>query len=140
MTAAAMARPASKPLTRRTGADATTRDGEPPAPPGGRGAGMPVEVGGRLTDIAGAVAPLVGGRGADGAEGAATPTAGDAAGGGPAEEAGIRIVGAAEGFGGKLMRTVSFLGWTFAASAGFGGTGAPDGFGVSSAIYVLCRN
>jgi hypothetical protein len=34
-------------------------------------------------------------------------------------------------FGGKLMRTVSFFGWTFEASAGFGGTG------VSSDIYLV---
>jgi hypothetical protein len=46
------------------------------------------------------------------------------------------MVGAAEGFGGKLMRTVSFLGWTLPVSF-FGGT-APVGifgiFGMFSAI------
>src|SRR5438876_5973611 len=46
----------------------------------------------------------------------------------------ILIVGAAVGFGGKLMRTVSFLGCTFAASAGFGGTAPGAGFGIFSAI------
>jgi len=35
------------------------------------------------------------------------------------------MVGAAEGFGGKLMRTVSFFGWTLPVSF-FGGT-APLG-------------
>lgn len=62
---------------------------------------------------------------------------------------GILMVGAAVGFGGKLMRTVSFLGWTFAASAGFGGTAAAGvtggvvgeepgvgGIGVFSAIMI----
>jgi hypothetical protein len=42
------------------------------------------------------------------------------------------MVGDAVGFGGKLMRTVSFFGCIFAASDGFG---APGGtFGVISAI------
>jgi hypothetical protein len=36
----------------------------------------------------------------------------------------------AVGFGGKLMRTVSFLGCTLEASAGFGGTAPPGGFGL----------
>jgi hypothetical protein len=50
---------------------------------------------------------------------------------------GSLIVGEAVGFGGKLMRTVSFLGWTLTASAGFGGT-APEGkFGIS-AITFFC--
>jgi hypothetical protein len=45
------------------------------------------------------------------------------------------IVGAAEGLGGKLMRTVSFLGWTLPVSF-FGGT-APPGVGIFSAINYL---
>lgn len=64
-----------------------------------------------------------------------------------AEGAGILMVGAAVGLGGKLMRTVSFFGWIlpdsldFAAAGGVapvGGTPpAPDGlFGVLSAICV----
>src|SRR5438132_14322021 len=60
--------------------------------------------------------------------GAATP---------PVPGVGILIVGAAVGLGGKLMRTVSFLGCTLAASAGLGGTPA-GGFGVGSAIHVVC--
>ena len=64
------------------------------------------------------------------ATGAAAPAAALGAG------AGILIVGAAVGFGGKLIRTVSFFGCTFAASVGLGGT-APDGvFGVLSAIKL----
>jgi hypothetical protein len=47
------------------------------------------------------------------------------------------IVGDAEGFGGSVMRTVSFFGCTLAASAGFGGTEPPDGLEVSSAINRL---
>jgi hypothetical protein len=77
-----------------------------------------------------------------------------------AEGAGILIVGAAVGFGGKLMRTVSFFGWIFPDSPGFGGvagaapagaTGGTTGrggaggtapgplgiFGVFSAILVI---
>lgn len=50
--------------------------------------------------------------------------------------AGILMVGAAVGLGGKLIRTVSFLGCTLAASAGLGGT-APDGvLGIFSAIKI----
>jgi hypothetical protein len=45
------------------------------------------------------------------------------------------IVGAAEGLGGKLMRTVSFLGWTFPVSF-FGGTAPPGVFGMFSAIVL----
>jgi hypothetical protein len=45
------------------------------------------------------------------------------------------MVGAAEGLGGKLMRTVSFLGWTLPVSF-LGGT-APDGMlGIFSAIKI----
>jgi hypothetical protein len=41
----------------------------------------------------------------------------------------------AVGFGGKLIRTVSFLGCTLAASAGFGGIPPGGIFGVLSAIF-----
>jgi hypothetical protein len=54
-------------------------------------------------------------------------------GGAPGASVGNLIVGAEVGFGGKLIRTVSFLGWTLAASAGLGGN-APPGAGVFSAI------
>jgi len=53
---------------------------------------------------------------------------------------GILIVGAAVGFGGRLIRTVSFLGWTLAPSAGLGGAGGAGGaggLGVFSAINFL---
>jgi hypothetical protein len=43
------------------------------------------------------------------------------------------MVGAAEGFGGKLMRTVSFLGWTLPVSF-FGGMAPAGTFGMFSAI------
>jgi hypothetical protein len=46
------------------------------------------------------------------------------------------MVGAAVGFGGKLIRTVSFFGWTLAASAGFGGTEPVGVLGVSSGINI----
>jgi hypothetical protein len=51
-------------------------------------------------------------------------------------------VGAAVGFGGKAMRTVSFLGWTLAASGGLGGTppgGGGGGNGFGSAITIVSR-
>lgn len=48
--------------------------------------------------------------------------------------AGILMVGAAVGLGGRLIRTVSFFGCTFAASADFGGTAPPGGLELSSAI------
>lgn len=63
------------------------------------------------------------GAGDAGPAGVAVTTGG--AGGAPAAgKVGSLIVAVAEGFGGKLMRTVSFLGCTLAASPGFGGTGA----------------
>jgi hypothetical protein len=43
------------------------------------------------------------------------------------------IVAVAEGFGGRLMRTVSFFGCTLAASPGLGGTGT---LGMFSAIAI----
>jgi hypothetical protein len=55
----------------------------------------------------------------------------------PGGSVGNFIVGAAEGFGGRLIRTVSFLGWTFEASGGLGGTGAPGKLGMLSAINLF---
>jgi len=87
--------------------------------------------------------PTDGGRGAAGAlaAGAAAVGAGLAAPGPPAGIAGSLIVGDAVGFGGKEIRTVSFLGATLEASEGFGGK-----FSFSSAIsnewlanVKLCR-
>ena len=101
----------------------------------GAGPGRGAVVAGRGA-VEGAAAPT---RGA-GACGAAVPTAGaGAAGAGPAlgppgGSVGNLIVGAAEGLGGKLIRTVSFLGWTFPVSF-FGGT-APPGVGMFSAIVL----
>ena len=122
ISAAAMARDLSTPLIpANTGAERGGGAGLPEGAAAGRGAG----VGG-----VGAAARVTGaatGAGAA-ATGAAAPAAALGAG------AGIFIVGAAVGFGGKLIRTVSFFGCTFAASVGLGGT-APDGvFGVLSAI------
>ena len=49
---------------------------------------------------------------------------------------GSLIVGAAEGLGGKLMRTVSFLGWTLPVSF-FGGTAPVGMLGIFSAIKSI---
>ena len=46
------------------------------------------------------------------------------------------IVGAAEGLGGKVMRTVSFLGSTL-ESDGLGGTAPPGKLGILSAINLF---
>ncbi len=51
----------------------------------------------------------------------------------PGGRVGSLMVGAAEGFGGRLMRTVSFLGWTFPVSF-FGGIAPAGVFGMFSAI------
>lgn len=51
---------------------------------------------------------------------------------------GILIVGAAVGFGGRLMRTVSFLGCTFALSAGLGGVTPPGGTGGLFSDIKFC--
>src|ERR1043166_2035415 len=76
------------------------------------------------------------------APGAAVAGAGAAVGAAPVGGSdGNLIVGAAVGFGGNAMRTVSFFGCTFAASAGLGGTppiGDCNGSGVGSAINRLC--
>jgi len=53
----------------------------------------------------------------------------DAPVGPPGGSVGSLMVGAAEGFGGKLMRTVSFLGWTLPVSF-FGGTAPPGAPGM----------
>src|SRR5688572_4174325 len=118
ITAAAMARPVSRPLTagRRTTVVVVAA---------GRGAGVAAGAGGRV-EVAGAVRTVaavgapgaaVGGRGAAVAgawvEVAGAAGAGVAAGAAPPPgRLGSLIV--AVGLGGKLMRTVSFLGCTFA--------------------------
>ena len=116
-----MARALSKPVTPdMTGADR------------GPGAGLPAVATavGRGAGVGGAGVGAWAAAGAAGAAGAAAEAAACAVGAG----AGILIVGAAVGFGGRLIRTVSFLGCTLAASVGLGGT-APDGLlGLFSAI------
>src|SRR6266566_5949042 len=119
MSAAATASALSNPLT--------------PAMTGARrcgGAARPVAVGAAAGRGAG-----VGGAGAGACAGTGAPAIGAAAAGGAAGAgAGILIVGAAVGLGGKLIRTVSFFGCTFAASVGFGGTAPEGGIGMLSAI------
>ena len=102
---------------------------------------------GRATEVPGAFAGAAGAAGAA-ATGAAAAgrgicwvaaigaAAGRGAAGAPpvGGSEGSLIVGAAVGFGGKAIRTVSFFGWTLAASGGFGGTGE---FGVGSAIKLF---
>ncbi len=98
---------------------------------GARGAAAAAEGGGTVDE--GRDAGAGGGLPAGGAGGA-----GEAAALGAVATAGvgILIVGAAVGFGGRLIRTVSFLGWTLAASAGLGGAGAAGVSGVFSAINI----
>src|SRR5262249_17507471 len=81
---------------------------------------------------AGGGAP-VGGAGGAGAGGGTAPGGAPARAAGPGSD-GSFTVGPAVGFGGKVMRTVSFFGWTFAASLGRGGTAPLGGIGVLSAI------
>lgn len=90
------------------GADAG-REEIPEAATAGRPAAETDAAGGALVEADAAT-------GAAGAGVAAATAAGD----------GILMVGAAVGFGGRLMRTVSFFGCTLADSEGFGGT-APGG-------------
>jgi hypothetical protein len=118
-TAAAMANPVSKPLT--AGAGAWRGIGEGRVPLAGAAVGRGA--------VVGAAADEEDGTAAGAATGAAAVT-----GRGAAEGAGILMLGAAVGLGGRLIRTVSFFGCTLAASAGLGGT-APDGVpGMFSAI------
>jgi hypothetical protein len=56
------------------------------------------------------------------------------------------IVGAADGLGGKVIRTVSFLGWTLPVDFFMGVTGAPGtpggsgGCGVSAIVFQVKIN
>src|SRR6266487_1997812 len=72
--------------------------------------------------------------GADAGAGAADGAA-DAPVGPPGGSVGSLMVGAADGFGGKLMRTVSFLGCTLPVSF-FGGMAPPGVLGMFSAISL----
>lgn len=85
----------------------------------GRGAALGAGAAGAV--LAGAAVPATG---AAGAGVAAATAAGE----------GILIVGAAVGLGGRLIRTVSFLGCTLADSEGLGGVAPAGTFGVFSAI------
>jgi len=139
MTAAAIASPLSNPLNpagayagrgaAAGAADATTLDwaagaatrvAATPAGGGTGGAGALAAAGAELAD-----APATG-----------AAAAAEGGGGAPGAKVGNLIVGAEVGLGGKLMRTVSFFGWTLAASAGFGGIAPPGGVGVFSAIFL----
>jgi hypothetical protein len=61
----------------------------------------------------------------------------------PGGNVGNLIVGAADGLGGKVMRTVSFFGWTLPVDFFMGVTGAPGmpggigGCGFSAIIFQL---
>ena len=93
--------------------------------PGLNSSNMAVLVGDRLRGAVGAAAAVVGAAGAIGAEVAPV--------GPPGGSVGSLMVGAAEGLGGRLIRTVSFLGWTLPVSF-FGGTAPLGTFGIFSAI------
>ena len=100
----------------------------------GRGAGAVVARGAAAVGAAAGAAALRGAAGA-GALGAMAGAGAALAApvGPPGGSVGSLMVGAAEGFGGKLMRTVSFLGWTLPVSF-FGGTAPLGIFGMLSAI------
>ena len=93
---------------------------------GAAGAAAGAAVAGRAAAGAAEVEPC------DGSVNAGAPAVGP-----PGGSVGNLIVGAAEGFGGRLMRTVSFLGWTFAPSGGLGGTAPPGKLGMLSAINLF---
>jgi hypothetical protein len=112
----------------------------------GRGAATAAGATADLGPVAGpatrAAVPAAGGDGGAGAREATGAATGAAAALGaddadpPGARVGSLIVGADVGFGGKLMRTVSFFGWTFEASAGLGGRAPPGVMGLISAISV----
>jgi hypothetical protein len=143
-----MDRPRSRPLipARATGAAAGIGRAAAGAAPAagaaveaGRAAALPVGVAERSRPGAAGGAGGAGAREAGAAAGAPAAEAGGGAvggGGPPAGNVGNLMVGAEVGLGGKLMRTVSFLGCTLPVSAFLGGTpGAPGaGLGMFSAI------
>ena len=108
----------------------------------GRGAAAATAAGRKAAAGAGAATA----RGAAGAPCAAVAATGAAATGAgapgeppdgpPGGSVGSLIVGAADGLGGKLMRTVSFLGWTFPVSF-FGGAAPVGTWGIFSAITLI---
>ena len=107
------------------------------APPIGAGTGRGAAAGAGRAAVGG-TAPArgaLGGRAGAAALGAAAAGVGPPA-GPPGGSVGSLIVGAAEGLGGKLIRTVSFLGWTLPVSF-FGGTAPLGMLGIFSAIKLI---
>jgi len=126
-TIAATARPTSKPLTVGAADGAAAREA------GACVAGPGLEA----MAIGAADARGAGGAGAAAAGAAAAIGAAEAAPvGPPGGSVGSLIVGAAVGLGGKLMRTVSFLGCTLPVSF-LGGTAPAGLLGMFSAIKSL---
>ena len=122
--AAAIARTVSSVLTAgREGAGAIAGRGAAGAERGAAGAAAVAR--GALGACAGAALGGAAGAAADG------PPVGP-----PGGRVGSLMVGAAEGLGGKLMRTVSFLGWTFPVSF-FGGTAPLGTLEMFSAIKCI---
>jgi hypothetical protein len=126
-TAAAIARIVSTGLSAGAAATATGA---------GRGTGAGATAAGRAAT--GAAAPARGAAAGAAGAGAAAVKAGAGAGaappvGPPGGRVGNLIVGAADGLGGKLIRTVSFFGWTFPVSF-LGGTAPAGTLGMFSAI------
>ena len=70
---------------------------------------------------------------------AATGAAGAGVAAATADGEGILMVGAAVGFGGKLIRTVSFFGCTLADSEGFGGTGTGTGLSAINSLLLFSQ-
>ena len=126
-TAATIARILSRPLMAAVAGDGAGRRG--------------AAVAGFAAPVACATVAREGGGAATGAgapklmEGAVAGTAV----GPPGGSVGSLIVGAAEGLGGKVIRTVSFLGWTLPVSF-FGGTAPPGTLGRLSAINFVNPN
>ena len=105
----------------------------PPAATGaGRGAGA-LGVAGRGAAGAADARETGAATAAGAALGAATGAGEPAPVGPPGGRVGSLIVGAAVGLGGRLIRTVSFFGWTLPVSF-FGGNAPPGGLGMFSAI------
>jgi hypothetical protein len=95
---------------------------------------------GRGAEEAGAAGAAVVRGAADEAGAAAwdgTENTGAPADGPPGGKVGSLMVGAAEGLGGRLIRTVSFLGCILDASGGLGGTAPLGKLGMFSAINLF---
>jgi hypothetical protein len=97
-------------------------------------AGVAVDVSGRAPAGGGAGGATTRPGAGAGAAGAGDGRAAGAAAAPLAGSVGNLMVAVGDGFGGRLMRTVSFFGCTLAESPGFGGTPPPGVLGVLSAI------